>query len=233
MRGSTTGAAHREEPGEGGSRLSGAQLNHADPARLVEQLSGRGRPRGFESLDPYEVPLNLRGAPGGNGAHCHKARAGRHGQLNSGTLAVRCGARRRPVRHRHAPRTNPGISRRRPRKPARAGTTTTTVGTTSRSDARRPQGGAAVRKTVASAAGFDPLARNDAAWRISPGDRVKGGSDDSPPPPLGGIPCNPQSASRSRNGAEAVRAGPAQRQSLSAPRWYAAAKAQCCEDGRR
>lgn len=186
-----------ESPGSGGFRHFGSrfgrQLNHADLAQLEEQPSPKRPVGGSSPSIRAKCRSTLRGAPGGNGAHCHKARAAWHGQLNSDHPcgAVRDAANRRfgptpPCAQDHPWGKPPATTEAGPygnSETSKAGIRSAgqTRPARPRPHARRPQGGAAVRKTVASAAGFDPLARNGhpyrvpAAWRISPGDRVKGG----------------------------------------------------------
>lgn len=176
MRGTrSTGAAHRETR-KGGSRHFRSQLNHADPARLVEQPSERAAGWGFESLDPYEIPLNpARGTRWIRGSLSEGPGRGGTDNSTEGTLAVRCGtpANDRSPRHCHAPRTIPGVSGRQPRKPARAGTTfPSRDGVRPGSMRAGPKVGQRPVKPSLRHAGFDPLARNHVPVLQRSGDRA-------------------------------------------------------------
>lgn len=63
--------------------MSGHDTPHdADLAQPEEQPSPKRQVGGSKPSVRAKYRSTLRGAPGGNGAHCHKARAGRYRQLN-------------------------------------------------------------------------------------------------------------------------------------------------------
>lgn len=103
----TTGAAHREEPGPGGSRHFGQQLNHADLAQPEEQPSPKRQVGGSKPSVRAKYRSTLHGAPGGNGAHCHKAHAGAV-QTTQQRAPSRCGAGSQRTNVRPATAMRPG-----------------------------------------------------------------------------------------------------------------------------
>lgn len=145
---------------------------------MVEQSSEKAAGWGFKALGPYEVPLNpARGTRWIRGSLSEGPHRGGADNSTVGTLAVRCGT---PAsrwfgspRHRHAPRTIPGISRRQLRKPTRAGTTFHRWDLCRPGSMRAcPKVGQRSVKPSPRHAGFDSLARNDVPVLQRPGDRT-------------------------------------------------------------